>query len=461
MRKLADDWATRRAAKEKAKQEKQKQAGDNKKWFLGQLSVPPGEWAQMYLRDAQSAIEDAYNRAEPIYETGDITALHKIVSETAAKIAKIKSNNDRGVAYYKNPNIIKNAQAANTFFSDQATYEDMVPYNNFLAKNPVHAADGSIAVLQEIKPTYEMELLTPDDFIYENNGNPIGKLKGTTTNIYRKKLFVSDAQKAQAASKLKNDTAFMQFALATLINQKSTDEITRLDLDRTSNETPQQFFARNPDFEKEVDLFVTQFVEANSSQPKYDDVTAAPPPPREKKDPTTMLVIQDKQTIPGKSFGTQNLSQEEKKARGLPEWAGGVTIPVEFDARINVSNSGTSFIPVTDEMIEMNPELRGLDNIQYQPGELLRVIKPDGSYGWYSTGKVTSYQADSGPYAEYMSEEEKQYTMQTLSPLMPINSVIASILPKYPDIMNVVNSSQGGGNTNSGGGGGGIDYSKK
>lgn len=452
MRKLADDWATRRAAKEKAKQEKQKQAGDNKKWFLGMMSVPAGEWANMYLKDAQSVLENAYNLAEPFYETGDIVALHKIASDAKAKIEKIKSNNDRGVEYYKNPNIIKNNEATRTFFSDESTYEDMLPFNNVLAKNPIHLANGEVSADVTIPNKFEIEMLKPDDFVYENNAKPLYQLKGSNTNVYKIKRFVSDAAKEQKAKQLMGDLNYMQYALSTLINSKPSSEISKLDLDRAKGETADQFLARNPDFAKELDLFTRTFIDNNSSQPIYDETKASPPPPREKSQPTTVLVVQNKQTIPGKNWSEQYQQSVPGVGAGIPQY---VTPEFEFDARINVSNSGTSYIPVTAEMIEMNPELAGLRTIQFQPGELLRGILPDGSgYGWYSTGKVTSYQADSGPYAEYMTEEEKQYKMETLTPLIPVQDVIPSVIGKYPDVINIINSSQNaGGNKNSRGGG--------
>ena len=457
MRKLADDWAARRAAAAKAAQEKKKQAADNQKWFLGMLTVPEG-MAPVMMDGAASLIEQAYTNAEGAFESGDLTSLHKIITDTKIGVNQIKRANDDMGKLLEDPNADLPPGLRVAWNQDGTKWDDLKIYANYLAKFPIFGENYSISI-PETLPPYKPRLLERDTFELLNvdkSGKlvkPEARLSGTLTSVYKRREFVSQARKQEYFDELMKDPVWMQKTITKIIASKPDQDIPKYDLNRSINETPEQFLARNPDLAKQIEAVTWDFVNANSQGDIITPFTGTAPQPRESDEPSSILVVMsDKQTIPGKKWDDQG---------NVINWSGdggiGANINLNpdfsFDARVSVSKAGTSTIPVTERMIKMNPELEGMTSIQFSPGELLRGIRPDGSYGWYSTGKVESFMTDDD---EYLTEEQKQYKTTTLNPLIPYQDVLPMIIGPYPDINQVVSGS-GGTRSAVGGSGAGDD----
>lgn len=438
MRKLADDWAARRAATAKAEQEKKKQAADNQKWFLGMLTVPEG-MAPMMMKRAWKEIENAYTQAEGGFESGDLSTLHKIITTTKKNVSNIKTANDQAVAWFNDPNSIYPPEQKTTFWSDDAEIEDMRPFNNYLAKFPLFGDDYSVAVSSPVTKKFEIPTLKVDDYELLNvdkSGKlvkPEYRLGGTLTNVYKKRYFVSDKQKQEVYNNLMNDLDWVQSRLSIIIASKPKDEIAKYDLDRAVNETPQQFLARNPDIAKQLDAMTREFIDRNSEKDRYDDITGTIPKPSkgktDKKSKVVLVKHDTEQVVPNKIIGADWFTAEEKAKMGIPEWGEvGKPIPFKYDAEINVSKTSPTYIAVTEEMKKLNPELDGFSAISIAPGVMYRSIYNDK---WYVTGKVDNYYTDSG---ELLLPNERNIKTSTLQVFIPYENMKSSINGYYTDI---------------------------
>jgi hypothetical protein len=449
MRKLADDWAARRAATAKAEQEKKKQAADNQKWFLGMLTVPEG-MAPMMMKRAWKEIESAYTQAEGGFESGDLSTLHKIITTTKKNVSNIKTANDQAVAWFNDPNSIYPPEQKTTFWSDDGEIDDMKPFNNYLAKFPLFGDDYSVSVSSPVTKKFEIPLLKVDDYEYLNvdkSGKlvkPESRLGGTLTNVYKKRYYVSDKQKQEVYNNLMNDLDWVQSRLSIIIASKPKDEIAKLDLNRAANETPQEFLARNSDVGKQLDAMTREFIDRNSEKDRYDDVTGSIPQAKEKKDKDDNVVVIKHDT--NKTMANKNIrivrpfTPEEQAAANLYGQIGGLgqedvptkteELPFTYDAEIDVSNSGPTTITITPEMIQLNPELDGMQSITFNPGTMYKNTD-DGK--WYVRGIVNNYYMDNDPL---LLPNERQMKITTLDPLVPLENIYPKIRSKYKYIDN-------------------------
>lgn len=443
MRKLADDWAARRAAAAKAAQEKKKQAADNQKWFLGMLTVPEG-MAPVMMDGAALLIDQAYTKAEDAFESGDLTSLHKIITDTKIGVNQIKRANDDFGKLLEDPNADLPPGLRVAWNQDGTKWDDLKIYGNYLAKFPIFGENYSISI-PETLPPYKPKLLERDTFELLNvdkSGKlvkPEARLSGTLTSVYKRREFVSQARKQEYFDELMKDPVWMQKTITKIIASKPPEDIPKYDLNRSINETPEQFLTRNPDLAKQIEAVTWDFVNANSQGDIITPFTGTAPQPREKKQSNVVLVRYDsEQTIPGKTIGMKNLSPEDKKEMGLPEWGPtDVPVPFKYDASINVNETGPSIIAVTQRMIDVNPELEGMVSISVTPGTMYRNTY-DGK--WYVAGKVDNYYTSE---EEFLSPSERDAKITTMEPFIPYEDMMGAIRGKYPDMEEYTS---GGGN---------------
>lgn len=158
------------------------------------------------------------------------------------------------------------------------------------------------------------------------------------------------------------------------------------------NETREAFTQRKIDYANKI---AYETAERNKPRDVYQMRPSKIDQPREQSEASKKVkpsIVPFDQTKFNESVGTKTVKNEKTgKDEEVPTTI--ITQGASYDEMANVKPAKNVTIPVTDELIAINPELKNVDAISVTVNNLVRGYSPKGKKAWYGIGIQSDYVA--------------------------------------------------------------------
>lgn len=401
MRRLADDQriedANRRREEEKIND------------YLKDFKVTPGKYLSMYSKELVNEYAKIYADVAKMRQNNrHVTSgmIQNRILQSVDKINTIEMSNANAMKYINDPNTLKDEAVVGTLMSANSTIKDLPQYNDgtFI----ITGQQGEFAykpVSNKPKPT-KFDLNTDYVEVQQPNTRVIGNQRIYTVDRKTNPLAIE-----REAAQLWNDPEFIQQTLFDVRKENLSDEqkvevVRSRAIQRATQEAPIGF-----------------------SREERETVPQAPAgsDPSGQKDTPQISYVSDgiMAEIPTYVKGKDGKMQEGEPVK---------TQVLSYDAAVNIGSVKPVTIPVTAEMIKLNPQLKDVKSINYKPSTLLRARGVNG-YELVSLGTVQSATTTEGITYSPDDEDAPAALKKSFEPVVPYNLVKGETEMTYPGKM--------------------------